>query len=44
MTPEQELMLTKQLMKALYIEKDEGERVSDFEDKVRENVKHLLGL
>jgi DNA repair exonuclease SbcCD nuclease subunit len=41
---EEQIMLTKKLMQALYSERDEGERVGDFEEKVKESARRILGL
>ncbi|MBI2138026.1 metallophosphoesterase, partial [Candidatus Woesearchaeota archaeon] len=42
--PEQELQLIKELMHALNAEKGEGEKSYDFEQKVRERVRSIIGL
>jgi len=40
----QEITLAKELMRVLTAEKDEGERVSDFEKRISADVDRLLGL
>ncbi|MFH1054081.1 MAG: DNA repair exonuclease [Candidatus Woesearchaeota archaeon] len=44
LTPEKEILLTKQLINTLNIERDEGERVSDFEKKIKDNVNTILEM
>lgn len=41
---EQEIALAKELMRVLSAEKDEGERVADFEKRISQDVNKLLGL
>lgn len=41
---EKEIMLVKQLMHVLSAEKDEGERIADFEKRITQDVDKLLGL
>ncbi len=44
MPAEKEITLAKELMRALSAEKDEGERVADFEKRISSDVDRLLGL
>ncbi len=44
MPADKEAMLAKELMRVLSAEKDEGERVADFEKRVSQDVDRLLGL
>ena len=44
MPAQKEIELAKELMRVLSLEKDEGERVADFEKRISEDVDKLLGL
>ncbi len=44
MPADQEITLAKELMRALSAEKDEGERVADFEKRISQDVDKLLGF
>lgn len=44
LTPEKEEKLTKELVNILSIEKDEGERVADFENRVKREVSSILDI
>lgn len=44
MPAEKEIMLAKELMRVLSAEKDDGERVADFEKRISADVDRLLGL
>ena len=44
LTPDKELNLVKDLMHSLNAEKDEGERVADFQQRIKDNILRILDL